>query len=97
MAAAVLFAVAGSASLAAQDNRGAMYQRVAEAHQTQSPHYGQMLNRYNARGLSGSSIQPGWEGGHRHWYGHGRRGFDNDRHQHDNGRRVYDNDRSHRG
>ena len=49
-----------------------MYQRVMEAYQMQSPHYGQMLNRYNARCLSGSS-QRTWGRDDYHRY-------DNDRH-----------------
>jgi hypothetical protein len=89
MAAAVLFAVAGSASVSAQENCSFRYQRLMEAYQTQSPHYGQMLNRYNAHCSSGSA-QPAWEGGHRHWNDNDRRGYDNDH-------RGYDNDRLHRG
>ena len=78
VAAAALFAAVGSASVSAQENCGFMYLRVTEAYQTQSPHYGQMLNHYNARCLSGSS-QPTWEGGHRHRYDNDRRGYDEDR------------------
>jgi hypothetical protein len=90
VAAAVLFAAAGSASVSAQENCGFMYQRVMEAYQVQSPHYGQMLNHYNARCLSGSSARPGWEGDHHHRYDQDRRWYDNDR-------RGYDEDRWHRG
>jgi hypothetical protein len=90
VAAAVLFAAAGSASVSAQENCGFMYQRVMEAYQVQSPHYGQMLNHYNVRCLSGSSTRPGWEGDRHHRYDHDRRGYDNDR-------RGYDEDRWHRG
>jgi hypothetical protein len=89
MAAAALFAVAGAASASAQENCGVMHHRLMEAYQTQSPHYGQMLNRYNARCSSGSA-QPTWEGGPRHWNDNDRRGYDNDH-------RGYDNDRWHRG
>jgi hypothetical protein len=85
LTAAALFAVVGSASGSAQENCSYRYQRLMEAYQTQSPRYGQMLNHYNARCLSGSA-QPAWEGGHRHRYDNGRR-WD------DNGRRGYDNDR----
>jgi len=62
-----------------------MYQRVMEAYQMQSPHYGQMLNHYNARCLSGSSSQPTWGGD----YPHQRYGYE----RHDG----YDNERSRRG
>jgi hypothetical protein len=89
VAAAALFAAVGSASVSAQENCSFMYQRVMEAYQVQSPHYGQMLNHYNARCLSGSS-QPTWEGGHRHRYDNDRRGYDNDR-------RGFDEDRWYRG
>jgi hypothetical protein len=64
MAAAVLFAVVGSTAVSAQENCGFMYQRVMEAYQTQAPYYGQMLNHYNERCLSGGSSQPVWEGHH---------------------------------
>ena len=90
VAAAALFAAVGSASVSAQENCGFMYQRVMEAYQVQSPHYGQMLNHYNARCLSGSSTRPGWEGDRHHRY-------DNDRRDYDNDRRGYDEDRWHRG
>ena len=60
-----------------------MYQRVMEAYQMQSPHYGQMLNHYNARCLSGSSSQPTW-GANNHY-------------RHDNHRRGHDNDLDHDG
>ena len=58
MTAAALFAAAGSASVSAQENCGFQYQRVMEAYQMQSPQYGQMLDHYNARCLSGSSTMP---------------------------------------
>ena len=79
LAAATIFSVAGLASASAQENCGHMYQRVMEAYQTQSPHYGGMLNHYNARCLSGSSMQPAWGGETRYRYEHDRRGYDNDR------------------
>jgi hypothetical protein len=62
MAAAALFAAAGSTAVSAQENCGFMYQRVMEAYQTQAPYYERMLNRYNERCLSGGSTQPVWEG-----------------------------------
>ena len=74
MAAAALFAVAGSATVSAQENCGFMYQRVMEAYQAQAPYYSQMLNDYNARCQFGGSSQPAWEGYHQD-----RRGYDNDR------------------
>jgi hypothetical protein len=83
MAAAALFAVVGSASGSAQENCGRQYQRVTEAYQMQSPRYGEMLNHYNARCLSGSSVRPGWEGDRHHRYDNDRRGYDNDRRGHD--------------
>jgi hypothetical protein len=95
MAAAALFAVVGSASGSAQENCGAMYQRVTEAYQMQSPHYGQMLNHYNARCLSGASARPGWEGDRHHRYDHDR--YDNDRRGYDNDRRGHDYERGNRG
>jgi hypothetical protein len=58
MTAAALFAAVGSASVSAQENCGFQYQRVMEAYQMQSPQYGQMLDQYNARCLSGSSNIP---------------------------------------
>lgn len=61
-AAVALLAVGASASASAQEHCGFMYQRVMQAYQAQSPHYGQMLNHYQARCLSGASGQPGWEG-----------------------------------
>jgi hypothetical protein len=79
LAAAALFSVAGLASASAQGNCGHMYQRVMQAYQAQSPHYGGMLNRYNAQCLSGSSMQPTWNGETRYRYERGRRGYDNDR------------------
>ena len=79
MAAAALFAVAGTASASAQDHCGFMYQRVMQAYQSQSPHYAQMLDHYNARCLSGSSAAPTWQGegyqgydSYRPGYSHGR-------------------------
>lgn len=97
MAAAALFAVAGSAAASAQENCGALYQRVMGAYQAQSPYYGQMLNHYNARCLSGSSMQPGWNGHERHWDDHDRRGHDNDRWGHDNDHRGDNNERLRQG
>jgi hypothetical protein len=79
LAAAALFSVAGLTSASAQENCGRMYQRVMQAYQTQSPYYGGMLNRYNARCLSGSSMQPAWRGETRYRYQHDRRGYDYDR------------------
>src|ERR1051326_8456362 len=55
MAAAVLLVGLGSASVSAQENCGFQYQRVMQAYQMQSPQYGQMLDDYTARCLSGSS------------------------------------------
>ena len=81
LAAAALFSVAGLASASAQGNCGHMYQRVMEAYQTQSPHYGDMLNNYNARCLSGSSMQPAWGGETHYRHEHDRRGYDHDRWQ----------------
>src|SRR5689334_4169184 len=83
MAAVALFAVSGAASASAKENCGFMHRSVTEAYQARSPHYGQMLNHYNARCLSGSSVRPGWEGDRHHRY--------------DSDRRRYDNDRGHRG
>ena len=79
LVAATLFSVAGLSPALAQEACGHMYQRVMEAYQTQSPHYGGMLNRYNARCLSGSSMQPTWNGepSYRNDYNH--RGYDQDR------------------
>ena len=57
MTAAALFAV-GSAPVWAQENCGFQYQRVMEAYQMQSPQYGEMLDRYTARCLSGPSTTP---------------------------------------
>lgn len=74
MAAAAIFAVAGSAAVSAQENCGFMYQRVMEAYQAQAPYYSEMLNHYNARCLSGGSSQPAWEGHYQHL-----RGYDYDR------------------
>jgi hypothetical protein len=87
VAAATIFTVGGLASASAQQNCGHMYQRVMEAYHMQSPHYGSMLNRYNARCLSGSSMQPTWNGETRNRY-------DN---RYDNDRRGNDYDRWHRG
>ena len=53
--AAVLLVGLGSASVSAQENCGFQYQRVMQAYQMQSPQYGQMLDDYTARCLSGSS------------------------------------------
>jgi hypothetical protein len=58
MAIAALFVGIGSASVSAQENCGLQYQRVMQAYQMQSPQYGQMLDYYNARCLSGSSAMP---------------------------------------
>src|SRR5258708_35433600 len=66
IAAAAFFVTAGSVSVSAQENCCFMYQPVMEAYQVQSPHYGQMVNHYNARCLSGASAGPSWGGGHRH-------------------------------
>jgi hypothetical protein len=90
IAAAAMFAAVGSASASAQENCGFMYQRVMEAYQVQSPHYGQMLNHYNARCLSGSSTRPAWDGDNRDRYDYARGRYDNDR-------VGYDNDRGRRG
>jgi hypothetical protein len=90
MAAAGLFAVVGSAAVSAQENCSYMHQRVMQAYQTQSPHYGRMLERYNERCLSGSSNQRNWGHDYRHRFYDDHRGYDNDR-------RGYDNDRWHRG
>jgi len=64
-----------------------MYQGVMEAYQVQSPHYGQMLNHYNARCLSGPMVA--WDGD--------RHRYDYDRGRYDNDRLGYDNDRGYRG
>ena len=89
--AAALFVAAGSVSVSAQENCGSMYQDVMQAYQVQSPHYGQMLNHYNARCLSGSSARPVWDGDHRHRYDHDRGRYDNDRlgYAYDRGRRGW--------
>ena len=89
IAAAAVFVAAGSVSVSAQENCGSMYQDVMQAYQVQSPHYGQMLNHYNARCLSGSSARPVWDGDHRHRYDHDRGRYDNDRlgYDYDRGRR----------
>src|SRR5204863_8498113 len=84
--AAALFAAVGSTSVSAQENCGSMYQDVMQAYQVQSPHYGQMLNHYNARCLSGSSARPAWDGDLRHRYYHDRGRCDIDRLGHDYGR-----------
>ena len=78
LAAAALCAVIGSGAVSAQENCGAMHHRVMEAYQSQSPHYSQMLNHYNARCLSGSSSQPTWRADNRYRYDNHRRGHDND-------------------
>ena len=89
IAAAALFVAAGSVSVSAQENCGSMYQDVMQAYQVQSPHYGQMLNHYNARCLSGSSARPVWDGDRRHRHDRGR--YDNDRlgYDYDRGRRGW--------
>jgi hypothetical protein len=53
---------------------GSMYQRVMGAYQAQSPHYAEMLDHYNARCLSGSSVAPTWQGDgyNQPGYSHGR-------------------------
>lgn len=84
LAAASFSTVAGSASVSAQENCGFMSQRVMEAYRMQSPHYGEMLNHYNARCLSGASSQPAWEGHHQHS-------------RQDQDRRADDTDRRRRG
>jgi hypothetical protein len=61
MAAAALFAVAGSASVSAQEDCGGLYNRMMGTYQTlgpQSPQYAQMYSYYNARCISGSSATP---------------------------------------
>jgi hypothetical protein len=58
VAAAALFVGLGSVSVPAQENCGSQYQQVMQAYQMQSPQYGQMLDYYNARCLSGSSAMP---------------------------------------
>ena len=58
VAVAALFVGLGSVSVPAQENCGSQYQRVMQAYQMQSPQYGQMLDYYNARCLSGSSPMP---------------------------------------
>jgi hypothetical protein len=58
VAVAALFVGLGSISVPAQENCGSQYQRVMQAYQMQSPQYGQMLDYYNARCLSGSSAMP---------------------------------------
>jgi len=91
IAAAAFFVAAGSVSVSAQENCGFMYQRVMEAYQVQSPHYGQMLNHYNARCFSGASAGPSWDGDHRHRYDRDHRRYDNDRlgYDYDRGRRSW--------
>jgi hypothetical protein len=91
IAAAALFAAVGATSVSAQENCGFMFERVMEAYQVQSSHYGQMLNHYNARCLSGSSARPVWDGDHRHRYDHDRGRYDNDRlgYDYDRGRRGW--------
>jgi hypothetical protein len=88
IAAGVFCALLGSGSALAQEDCGRMHHRVMEAYQTRSPDYGQMLNHYNARCLSGSSARPGWERDdrNRHEY---------DRHEYD--RRGYNDDHLRRG
>jgi len=58
VAIAALFVGLGSVSVPAQENCGSQYQRVMQAYQMQSPQYGQMLDQYNARCLSGASAMP---------------------------------------
>ena len=78
IAAAALFAAVGSTAVSAQENCGSLYQRVMQAYQMQSPQYGQMLDYYNARCLSGGSSQPAWDGQHHGYrYDLDRRGYDN--------------------
>jgi hypothetical protein len=80
IAAAAFFAAIGSTAVSAQENCGSLYQRVMQAYQMQSPQYGQMLDYYNARCLSGASSQPAWDGQHHGYrYDQDRRGYDNDR------------------
>src|SRR5438270_116473 len=90
-AAAAVCAVVVSAPVSAQENCGFMYQRVMEAYQTQSPHYGQMVNHYNVRCLSGASSQPSWEGHHHYRYERDRRGY------YEQDRNGYNDDRGRRG
>ena len=73
IAAVALFAVAGSASVSAQENCRLMHHRVMEAYHQQSPHYRQILNHYKASCASGSS-QPTEEGNRRRYYEYDRRG-----------------------
>jgi hypothetical protein len=87
IAAAALFAVVGSASALAQEDCGSMYQRVMGAYQAQSPYYTRMLDHYNARCLSGSSMMEGY---------HHRR-HDDDRWRRDDDRWGQDNDRWRQG
>jgi hypothetical protein len=80
IAAAVLLASVGSTAASAQENCGTQYQRVMRAYQMRSPQYGQMLEHYSARCLSGDSSQPAWESRHHDYrYDEDRRGYDNDR------------------
>ena len=89
IAAAALCVVVGTASASAQENCGALYGRVMQAYQSDalSPRYAEMLNRYNARCLSGSSSMEGY---------HHRR-HDDDRWDHDNDRWDRDGDRWRQG
>ena len=95
--AAALFAVVGSASASAQEDCGYMHQRVMEAYQARSPHYAEMLNRYNARCLSGSSALPSRDGDHRRRYEDDRRGSNDDRHGYNDDRRGSNDDHDRRG
>src|SRR4051812_47204179 len=92
LAATALCAVVGSTAVSAQENCGFMYQRVMEAYQAQSPHYGQMLGHYNAHCLAGSSARQTWNGDHRRGYDRDRRGYSDDR-----DRRGYSDDHERRG
>jgi hypothetical protein len=79
MAAVAFCAIVGSASVSAQENCESMYQRVMDAYQIQSPHYGQMLNHYTVQCLSGGSSRPAWRGDYRHRYDGNGGGYYNDR------------------
>jgi hypothetical protein len=87
MMAAALFVVVGSASASAQEDCGSMYNRVIGAYQAQAPYYTRMLNHYNARCLSGSSMMEG----------HHYRRHDGDRWRRDDDRWGQDNDRWRQG
>jgi len=85
IAAAGFCIVVGAAGASAQENCGALYSRVMQAYQSDvlSPRYAEMLNRYNAQCLSGSSSMEG---------DHYRR-HDGDRWHRDDDRWGQDNDR----